>query len=129
MTSNGTFCVDDLPIPSDIEDGTLATLQVILSDKGSALYNCADVRFTANATGPSSCSSNDIEIFKVMDQSAMDHDDEEGGDSEGSGEEEGGEEEGEGEGDGEDAAGILSLNKFTLTAVVGLGFSAMMLGL
>jgi len=53
QTGNGTFCFPKLPIPTDkgITAGTNASLQIIqLSALGSALYNCADITFSDNAT-------------------------------------------------------------------------------
>ncbi|KAF2834085.1 hypothetical protein M501DRAFT_937620 [Patellaria atrata CBS 101060] len=54
QTGNGTFCLRELGGMSladlGIEEGTNATLQFIqASGSGSALYNCADITFTADA--------------------------------------------------------------------------------
>jgi hypothetical protein len=133
VTGSGTVCVDDLPWPKDIANGTIGTLQVVTSDKGSALYNCADFRYNPEASGPRNCSMpEDVEVIKIKSQSnssdsgdgSHDHgshgeEGEEGSDSEGSDE----------GGDSDDAAGIVSLNKATLSALVAVGFGAAMLGL
>jgi hypothetical protein len=49
---NGTLCLEKLELPADlpIEDGTPASIQVItVSKSGSALYNCANIVFKADA--------------------------------------------------------------------------------
>jgi predicted carbohydrate-binding protein with CBM5 and CBM33 domain len=44
----------------NIKDGTLASIQVVTSGQsGNALYNCADIRFTKNATQLSNCSDSE----------------------------------------------------------------------
>ncbi|KAK3392784.1 hypothetical protein B0H63DRAFT_388288 [Podospora didyma] len=56
-TGNGTLCVQQLTLPTNlpIVDGSKASLQFVTSgDSGSALYNCADIVFKANATTLSS---------------------------------------------------------------------------
>ncbi|KAK4096824.1 hypothetical protein N658DRAFT_527458 [Parathielavia hyrcaniae] len=52
-TGNGTLCVPKLALPADlpIMDGSQASLQVVtVGDSGNALYNCADIVFSVNAT-------------------------------------------------------------------------------
>ncbi|GAB1309925.1 Copper acquisition factor BIM1-like domain-containing protein [Madurella fahalii] len=51
-TGNGTLCVSQLTLPAElpISDGSQGSLQVVtVGDDGNALYNCADITFTANA--------------------------------------------------------------------------------
>jgi len=58
QTGNGTFCFPKLTIPSSlgVKEGDTASIQVIqISETGSSLYNCADITFSANASGPSAC--------------------------------------------------------------------------
>jgi hypothetical protein len=54
QTGNGTFCLDRIPLDDQklgIEEGDNASLQVIMiGESGSALYNCADITFSKNAT-------------------------------------------------------------------------------
>ncbi|KAK5104554.1 hypothetical protein LTS08_002444 [Lithohypha guttulata] len=57
QTGNGTFCWNQLRVPSSellgltITEGQEASIQVVtVGDSGSALYNCADIVFTSNAT-------------------------------------------------------------------------------
>ncbi|KAF8477307.1 hypothetical protein BDZ91DRAFT_648413 [Kalaharituber pfeilii] len=57
QTGKGTFCFKKIPIPesikSNITEGVNATVQVIqLSTSGGALYNCADITFSADAQTP-----------------------------------------------------------------------------
>lgn len=52
-TGNGTLCVKKLALPTNlpISDGSDASLQVVtIGENGNALYNCANIRFRANAT-------------------------------------------------------------------------------
>lgn len=57
-TGKGTLCVEKLPVPIDVKEGTLASLQVVTSGaSGSALYNCADIRFTKDAKALSNCTT------------------------------------------------------------------------
>lgn len=142
VTGNDTVCVDKLPFPDDIADGTIGTLQVVTSDHGPALYNCADFKYSKKAKGPSKCEVPEgIQVIPIKSQSndtsseGEDHEEHHhGGDGEGKNMDEakdkGGESEESSEGDKDKgAAGMLSLNKVTLTALVGVGFAATMLGL
>ncbi|KAJ4164788.1 hypothetical protein LMH87_006449 [Akanthomyces muscarius] len=68
-TGRGTFCVDKLAVPAGIADGTRATLQVVTSGaSGSALYNCADIRFSKDAQRNSTCSSKGVTLNEVKPQ-------------------------------------------------------------
>ncbi|KAH8174581.1 expression library immunization antigen 1 [Sarocladium implicatum] len=132
VTAPGTVCVNDLPWPDNVENGTIGTLQVVTSDKGSALYNCADFRYNPDAESPSNCTiPDDVDVIMIKSQSnsssseSHDHDDHDNGDdsdesSEGSS--------GDSSEDDDGAAGMLALNKVTLTGLVGVGFAAAMFG-
>jgi len=57
QTSNGTFCLPNIRLPNGVAvtEGDMGTIQVIqLSTTGGALYNCADITFSKNATAPGS---------------------------------------------------------------------------
>lgn len=134
VTGKGTICIDDLPWPKDIANGTVGTLQVVTSDKGSALYNCADFRYNSAAPGPSNCTRPDgVNVIKIKSQS---NDTSSGGDSHGDHSNHGnggasqtpGASQTQGSG-GTGAAGVVSLNTATLTGLVAVGFAAAMLGL
>ena len=59
-TGKGTLCVDKLAVPpeANVQDGAVGTLQVVtVGESGSALYNCADIRFKKDAKPLSNCSS------------------------------------------------------------------------
>ncbi|RMZ91855.1 hypothetical protein DV736_g901, partial [Chaetothyriales sp. CBS 134916] len=54
-TGNGTICIPKFKLPEEvtsvITNGTDASLQVVtVGDGGTALYNCADITFSSNAT-------------------------------------------------------------------------------
>ncbi|KAL7892434.1 hypothetical protein HDV63DRAFT_414599 [Trichoderma sp. SZMC 28014] len=68
VTGRGTFCVKELPVPVDnIKDGQLASLQVVTSgESGNALYNCADIRFTKNATQLKNCTDSDGMVVQTI---------------------------------------------------------------
>ncbi|OAA47926.1 hypothetical protein NOR_02416 [Metarhizium rileyi] len=58
VTGKGTLCVEKLAVPIDVQDGALASLQVVTSgESGSALYNCADIRFKKDAQTLSNCTN------------------------------------------------------------------------
>ncbi|TQS34249.1 hypothetical protein Golomagni_05375, partial [Golovinomyces magnicellulatus] len=60
-TGKGTLCVSELKIPQDIADGSVGTLQVVTSGaSGSALYNCADIKFSKDAKPKSNCTSKGV---------------------------------------------------------------------
>ncbi|KAK0391897.1 hypothetical protein NLU13_1395 [Sarocladium strictum] len=133
VTGSGTVCVDDLPWPENIANGTLGTLQVVTSDKGSALYNCADFRYNPDAKGPSNCTLPDgVQVIKIQSQSndtdsgSSDHGNHGDHGSGNATESQGG---AGSNGNAKDAAGMVSLNMATLSALVAVGFAATMLGL
>ncbi|GAO13715.1 uncharacterized protein UV8b_01645 [Ustilaginoidea virens] len=70
VTGKGTLCVDKLPVPVAVEDGTPASLQVVtVGESGSALYNCADIRLVKDAKGPANCtSSSGVKVSSVRQQ-------------------------------------------------------------
>ncbi|KAG6059391.1 hypothetical protein E4U17_006381 [Claviceps sp. LM77 group G4] len=78
VTGKGVLCMDKLPIPKDVQsqvqDGGLASLQVVtVGAKGSALYNCADVRFKKDAKGPENCTTSSgmvVQSVKQQDSNA-----------------------------------------------------------
>ena len=115
-TGKGQFCIDKLELPEEVEDGTLGSIQVItLSESGTALYNCADIRFTKDAEGPSNCTS-EMEYVSIKEQS-------------GNGTEEDSSSSNSTKSGGDDnAAGILGVNKVVLTSVAGLA-AAFVMGL
>lgn len=51
VTGNGSFCLPQLTLPTGlVTEGQNATIQVVTSGaSGSALYNCADITFSASA--------------------------------------------------------------------------------
>ncbi|OAA62159.1 hypothetical protein ISF_05168 [Cordyceps fumosorosea ARSEF 2679] len=71
-TGRGTLCVDRLAVPAGIADGTRATVQVVTSGaSGSALYNCADVRFSKDAKkSNATCASKGVTLTEVKPQNA-----------------------------------------------------------
>ncbi|OAP65176.1 hypothetical protein AYL99_01148 [Fonsecaea erecta] len=75
-TGNGTICIPKWTLPADlgIVDGMDASLQVItIGDSGTALYNCADIRFSANATtlsGDQCQNSTGVDIYPLVQQQA-----------------------------------------------------------
>ncbi|KAK6363598.1 hypothetical protein TWF730_001022 [Orbilia blumenaviensis] len=76
-TGNGTLCIPRLPIPAGVEirDGQDASIQVVTVGKsGSALYNCADIRFSQNATilsGDDCMNTTSGPLIYVQDQNAI----------------------------------------------------------
>ncbi|KAM4058664.1 expression library immunization antigen 1 [Hirsutella rhossiliensis] len=96
-TGKGTLCIEKVPVPIDVENGTLATLQVVTtSASGSALYNCADIRFNRNAKSLSNCSSSGVEYAPVRDQKKSNGTNSSGGNSTGGGNGQGGDRNGAG---------------------------------
>ncbi|KAI1621069.1 hypothetical protein EDD37DRAFT_639673 [Exophiala viscosa] len=75
-TGNGTICIPKWTLPADlgVVEGQDASLQVItVGDSGTALYNCADIRFSANATllSNDACqNSSGVDIYPLVQQSA-----------------------------------------------------------
>jgi hypothetical protein len=111
-TGEGTLALTDLKLPEDsgVTEGAIGSIQVVtVGSSGSGLYNCANVRFTADAETPTNYTTAEgIEFFAVQDQATMDHD------------HEGGESEGQSEEGADDAAGILSVNMMAVTSVAAL---------
>ncbi|KAK6356355.1 hypothetical protein TWF718_000716 [Orbilia javanica] len=76
-TGNGTLCIPKIPIPAGIEirDGQDASIQVVTVGKsGSALYNCADIRFSQSAeilTGDACMNTTSGPLIYVQDQNAI----------------------------------------------------------
>lgn len=68
-TGSGTLCVPSLPLDLEgVKDGQEASIQVVtVGDKGSALYNCANVRLVAEAEefGGDECKTEGIEFYVV----------------------------------------------------------------
>ncbi|POR33170.1 Uncharacterized protein TPAR_06637 [Tolypocladium paradoxum] len=68
-TGKGTLCIDKVPLPVKVEDGALASLQIVtVGDSGSALYNCADIRFKKDAQAPGNCTSGGTKVTAVKEQ-------------------------------------------------------------
>ncbi|RCI13014.1 hypothetical protein L249_0469 [Ophiocordyceps polyrhachis-furcata BCC 54312] len=68
-TGKGTLCVEKLPVPVPVTNGSLASLQVVTIGKsGSALYNCADIRFLQGAKTLENCASKGINLTTVRQQ-------------------------------------------------------------
>ncbi|KAE8449634.1 hypothetical protein EG329_007964 [Mollisiaceae sp. DMI_Dod_QoI] len=65
-TGNGTFCLEKFELPADLglTDGMMASLQIsTVGPTGAALYNCADIQFSSNASLlPASSCSNDTGV-------------------------------------------------------------------
>ncbi|KAK5992592.1 hypothetical protein PT974_06006 [Cladobotryum mycophilum] len=118
VTGKGTFCIDKLPVPLNITDGTLGSLQVVTSGaSGSALYNCADIRFSKDAKTLDNCTSSDgIVVQEIKQQNGNGTDSSKDGSS-GSGS--GNSTSGSGNG-GKNGAGYLSADKVALTSMLGL---------
>ncbi|KAL4730752.1 hypothetical protein ACLX1H_002790 [Fusarium chlamydosporum] len=110
-TNAGTLFIEELALPSEVKvsDGDYASIQVVtVGDTGSALYNCADIRFKENAKGPSN-KTGDVDYVKIKQQDG--NGTEEGAsNSSSSGE----------SGDNGNGAGIVGVNTMALTSVVGL---------
>ncbi|CEJ89230.1 hypothetical protein VHEMI05085 [[Torrubiella] hemipterigena] len=66
-TGKGTLCLDKLPVPANIQDGTVGSIQVVTSgSSGSALYNCADIKFSKNAKKLDVCNSTGVTASVVQ---------------------------------------------------------------
>lgn len=66
-TGKGTLCIDKLPVPANIQDGTVGSIQVVTSgSSGSALYNCADIKFSKNAKKLDVCNSTGVTASVVQ---------------------------------------------------------------
>ncbi|KAI5467497.1 hypothetical protein BGZ63DRAFT_29220 [Mariannaea sp. PMI_226] len=111
VTSPGQLCVEKLELPGGVElkEGDLASIQVItVGDSGTALYNCADIRFKKGAKGPSNCTS-DVEYFEVKDQATLKEQDNSSSSNSNST-----------SGKEHNAAGVFTVNHAALASVVGL---------
>ncbi|KAL0475603.1 hypothetical protein QR685DRAFT_513188 [Neurospora intermedia] len=110
VTGAGTLCVD-LPLPEGLtmSDGQEGSIQVVtVSASGSALYNCADITFRADATALSKdeCKTDDkVSFVQVKEPSGNSTEGGESADGKKSG------------------ASLVGLNKVALTAVVGMTLS------
>lgn len=111
-TGDGILCVDKVPIPenSGVTEGAIGTLQVItVGSAGTSLYNCADIRFTADAKAVNApnCTASEVDYIVVEDQS-------EGGGHQGSNETEAGNSTAPDQGSdaGKTNAGIVALATF-----------------
>ncbi|KAF4784053.1 hypothetical protein HER10_EVM0003450 [Colletotrichum scovillei] len=72
-TGSGTLCVEKLALPTPAKDGQRGSIQVVtVGESGSGLYNCADIRFTSNATTlPSDqCKTEGVTVHTIKEQSA-----------------------------------------------------------
>ncbi|KAJ0318044.1 hypothetical protein COL5a_010791 [Colletotrichum fioriniae] len=72
-TGSGTLCVEKLALPTPAKDGQRGSIQVVtVGESGSGLYNCADIRFTSNATTlPSDrCKTEGVTVHTIQEQSA-----------------------------------------------------------
>ncbi|KAH6608883.1 hypothetical protein Trco_002229 [Trichoderma cornu-damae] len=114
VTGKGTLCIDKLPVPlHDVADGTLASIQVVTSGQaGNALYNCADIRFTRNATLLSNCSNSEgMVVQAIKEQSGNGTGSAQDGTSSGNS---------TSTGDKKSAASLLGTDKSVVATVVGL---------
>ncbi|KAF6814850.1 Uncharacterized protein CSOJ01_03861 [Colletotrichum sojae] len=72
-TGAGTLCVEKLNLTTPAREGQRGSLQVVtVGEAGAGLYNCADIRFTANATTlpADQCKTEGVEVYVVKEQSA-----------------------------------------------------------
>ncbi|RDA86854.1 hypothetical protein CP532_1379 [Ophiocordyceps camponoti-leonardi (nom. inval.)] len=68
-TGKGTLCVEKLPVQLPVTNGSLASIQVVTVGKsGSALYNCADIRFVQGAKTLENCVSRGVNVTTVRQQ-------------------------------------------------------------
>lgn len=79
-----------------------------VGESGSALYNCADIRFKNNAKGPSN-KTGDVDYVMIKQQDGNGTEDS-GSNSSSSGD----------KGDSGNGAGMVGVNTMALTSVVGL---------
>lgn len=121
-SGKGDLCIPQLKLPDSFKpaDGTRASLQVVtVGAEGSALYNCADIRFSANAkvlSGDDCPANPNITYYPVKQQSA--NGTVAGGSSSGGS---GNTTSGSGSGAGGKSAGSLAgVDKTALASVVGL---------
>ncbi|PFH61382.1 hypothetical protein XA68_17494 [Ophiocordyceps unilateralis] len=68
VTGKGTLC-QKMPVPVPVANGTLASLQVVtVGDKGSALYNCADIRLLQGAKTLENCVNEGVSVTTIREQ-------------------------------------------------------------
>lgn len=116
-TNPGVLRVEQLELPFEPKEGDLASLQVVtVGDTGSALYNCADIRFSSNASTPSN-TTNEVEYFPIQEQDGEDNSTSNGNSSD---------TESQGNEEDDSAAGIVGVNKIALSSVVGLAAAFVM---
>ncbi|KAJ2890638.1 hypothetical protein MKZ38_001581 [Zalerion maritima] len=91
-TGNGTLCAQKMTLPPHLEvsDGDEASIQVVtLGETGNALYNCADIRFSADAAvleegdGEGMCKSVNVTVGEVAGAAAAANGTDAGGDGDG----------------------------------------------
>ncbi|KAL0935507.1 Uncharacterized protein CTRU02_210098 [Colletotrichum truncatum] len=115
-TGAGTLCVPKLNLSTPATEGQKGSIQVVtVGDSGAGLYNCADIRFTSNATALSGdqCKTEGVTVYPIKEQSA--NGTVEGGSGSGSGNASNG----TGSGGTSDASG-RGAHMAALTSVVGL---------
>ncbi|PNY24348.1 Uncharacterized protein TCAP_05708 [Tolypocladium capitatum] len=119
-TGSGTLCIDKVPLPVMVDDGALASLQVVtVGEAGSALYNCADIRFKKDAQAPANCTSGGIKVTAIREQNGngTTGGNSTGGNSTGGGDKKSG------------SPGTLGVNAVALGTVAGLASAAFAMGL
>ncbi|KAH8805875.1 hypothetical protein F5884DRAFT_638860, partial [Xylogone sp. PMI_703] len=72
-TGNGTLCLPRMQIPANapVRDGQNASIQVVtFGQTGAALYNCADITFSSNATilSGDACQNSSNVVSSVVNQ-------------------------------------------------------------
>lgn len=121
-SGKGDLCIPQLKLPAAFKpaEGARASIQVVtVGAEGSALYNCADIRFTANATvlkGDACPTNPNITYYPVKQQTAN------GtlADGSGSGSGSGGSGGNSSAGGGKSAGSLAGVDKTALASVVGL---------
>ncbi|WYZ44464.1 hypothetical protein EsH8_VII_000900 [Colletotrichum jinshuiense] len=115
-TGSGTLCVEKLALPTPAKDGQKGSIQVVtVGESGAGLYNCADIRFTSNATALAAdqCKSEGVSVYPIKEQSANGTSDSDSGNSTGNS---------TGGGAPSDAPG-RSAHTVALSSVVGLSMA------
>ena len=121
-TGNGTLCVPSLALPVGLTvvDGTQASIQVVtMGEKGSALYNCADITFRSAAKaleGNECVTSEGITVAPIIVGNGSNTEDGKGGNGAGTSQNtttDGGK-------GGQSAAPGMRLDRTALGSVVGL---------
>ncbi|KAF4819145.1 hypotheticall protein [Colletotrichum siamense] len=118
-TGSGVLCVEKLNLTTPAKEGQKGSIQVVtVGDAGAGLYNCADIRFTANATTlPSDqCKTEGVEVYTVKEQSANGTVEEGSGSGNSSGNSTSG-------GGGSSGAAGRSSHAVALTSIVGLSMA------